>query len=404
MSTEQAPIKVALFGMDDRAYNGMAVLLKHTGKDTYRLVSAHEQQVAIVDLDGVGSERMWLDIRRKFSGPAIVLSVQEKTLRNSIWVKKPINKQSLLDALAKARGMGFFNQAAASAKTTAPTARNAVTPPAPASRSVPPAAGRQAHPVPEEKSAKTGTNQAASQIKRQPSIHECCDGLAAEIYQDASRRDRLYFERSQSLLGIFDVAIEQMQRSQRPVLVAGLGRPLLFLPENECVRSELKPQYLRPLSTIPRTNLPIKITVLDDTQVANNGPADTHSTPLDSFIWQIALWSARGRVPQGTPIDQPVKLKNWPNLTRWADVPGAMQMSALWVQQPTSVMAMARQLGLPYHYVFSFYTACLALDLIVPYEGVPLEDVAGQGGPVALSEGTKAKRGLFARMLNNLGF
>ncbi len=404
MSTEQQPIKVAVFGMDDRAYNGIAVLLKHTGKDTYHLVPAHEQQVAIVDLDGVGSERMWLEIRRKFSGPVVTLSVQEKALRNSIWVQKPINKQSLLDALAKARGMAGFNQSTTSAKTSAPTTQKTTTPTVHAAHPVPPAVERQAHSVPEEKSAKTGANQAATQIKRQASIHECCGGLTDEDYQNANRRNLLYFERSESLLGIFDDAIELMKRSQQPVLVAGLGQPLFFLPGNKCVHSELKPNYLRPLSTMQRSNLPIKITVLDDAQVAINGSADAHLTPLDTFIWQVALWSARGRVPQSIPIDQPVKLKHWPNLTRLADVPGTMQMSALWVRQPTSMMAMARQLGLPYRFVFSFYTACLALDLIVPCESAALENGAGQGSQVTPTTQDKAKRGLFARMLNKLGF
>ncbi|MGD9708539.1 MAG: hypothetical protein AB7U65_01840 [Halothiobacillaceae bacterium] len=107
-----------------------------------------------------------------------------------------------------------------------------------------------------------------------------------------------------------------------------------------------------------------------------------------------------GRVPSGTSLDAPVSLRAWPGLTRLQLTPGAMQIAALWVKQPTGLMATAERLGLPYRYVFSFFTACQALDLvdqaaITPARAAPSASAA-QAVPAE-------RRGLFRRMLNKLG-
>jgi len=132
---------------------------------------------------------------------------------------------------------------------------------------------------------------------------------------------------------------------------------------------------------------------------------DPRIRETEGLIWSIAAWSSRGRVPVGTPLDHPVHLLHWPNLTRLSDIPGAMQISALWIKQPTSLLETANILGLPYRHVFSFYVACHALGLVHievaaqrPQVQVQINAQAPKAAPIA-----PEKRGLFSRMLSKLG-
>lgn len=84
---------------------------------------------------------------------------------------------------------------------------------------------------------------------------------------------------------------------------------------------------------------------------------------MESFIWFIALWSSRGRVPQGTDLTLPVYLKQWPNLTRLATIPHAVRVAALLNERPHLLIDVANQLCIDQHYVFAFFSACKAIGL-----------------------------------------
>jgi hypothetical protein len=61
-------------------------------------------------------------------------------------------------------------------------------------------------------------------------------------------------------------------------------------------------------------------------------------------------------------------------------------------------MATAERLGLPYRYVFSFFTACQALDLVDQAASAP-----ASAAPSPAQAAPQDRRGLFRRMLNKLG-
>ena len=58
----------------------------------------------------------------------------------------------------------------------------------------------------------------------------------------------------------------------------------------------------------------------------------------DALLWKVALWTARGRVPLGTPLDQPVYLKHWPDLNALTPLPQALRMAALWLNHPLPLL------------------------------------------------------------------
>ena len=76
----------------------------------------------------------------------------------------------------------------------------------------------------------------------------------------------------------------------------------------------------------------------------------------EDMLWHLAIWTAR--------IGQPAE---------------AMGVVGLWHKRPTTLLATAKQLGLPCHVVFSVYSACHALGLVVDRRARQLARVSKQG-------------------------
>lgn len=401
-----APLKVTLHGMDERAAQMFTMFLAGPARGCCVVVPEGQQEAVVVDLDGMGAERLWLDVRRRFSGPALVLSVREKQLRHSIWVPKPMRADELIGAVERVRTelntLAALHRGEALAENLAAAGRDgaqsdtrrmeavgrAQVPPPPAV----PAVQRAA----EETGG--GAARAAELALQERRVHECCGDLADEVYRDPRRRAELFFEPDDTLFGAMREGMRVAEVSGTPAVVEGLGHPLILCPDQRRLFSEMREQYLRPLCTRSRHQTPMRVHAIPLEETPITTSADPRLQRLDATLWSVALWTARGRVPSGTSLDAPVSLRAWPGLTRLQLIPGAMQIAALWIKQPTGLMATAERLGLPYRYVFSFFTACQALDLVDQAASAP-----ASAAPSPAQAAPQDRRGLFRRMLNKLG-
>jgi hypothetical protein len=85
----------------------------------------------------------------------------------------------------------------------------------------------------------------------------------------------------------------------------------------------------------------------------------------DAVLWKVSIWASRGRLPLiYNNIDKKFSLKYWPNLTRFMMTPHSMEIAALWTKEPISLRKTLDLLNIKQRYVFSFYSAEIALDLI----------------------------------------
>lgn len=401
-----APLKVTLHGMDERAAQMFGMFLAGPARGCCVVVPEGQQEAVVVDLDGVGAERLWLDVRRRFSGPALVLSVREKQLRHSIWVPKPIRADELIDAVARVRTelntLAVLHRGEALAEKIAGATGDGSQSDTRRMEAVgrpqvqtPPEA-----PAAQRTTAETGGGaaRAAELALRERRVHEYCGDLADEVYRDPRRRAGLFFEPDDTLYGAMREGMRVAKAAGTPAVVEGLGHPLILYPDQRRLFIEMREQYLRPLCIRSRHQTPMRVHAIPLEETPITTPADPRLQRLDATLWSIALWSARGRVPSGTSLDAPVSLRAWPGLTRLQLTPGAMQIAALWIKQPTGLMATAERLGLPYRYVFSFFTACQALDLVDQAAAAPV-----RAAPSPAEAVPAERRGLFKRMLNKLG-
>lgn len=121
------PLKVSLFGMNNRAQKLMANSLRML-KDSIdtEVVSDIEGQVEIIDLDLSTSDPNLLEDRlaQHPTKPIIVLSLQETLSNEVMYIKKPLQSAALLVALKKAKTV---LQAKTSANTGGTTSETEVT-------------------------------------------------------------------------------------------------------------------------------------------------------------------------------------------------------------------------------------------------------------------------------------
>ncbi len=410
-------IKVAMFGMDDRTQNIIMMFLAKNTKIPTAIVSRGEQTVAIVDLDGVDSQRIWMDLRRQFHGPAIVLSVREQTLRNAFCLAKPFNAQAFLavleqvhNTLAQPTTPSVTQPAArlmaAPAQAATPIAVSNASPPAPttspapnlAPKAAPPASADAANPRPELPLPADQPSRAA-QLISDDTDDESGFLIPDEVYTDPARRAQVFFNPSQTLLGLCKLASKQAQTANSVARIDGFVKPCYVYPDTKHLFTEMRWRYLKSISMMDLAASPVKLSLISADSIPAVSSKDPRIHNAEEMIWSIATWSSRGRVPTGTPLDHPVHLRHWPNLTRLSEIPGAMQMSALWIKQPTSLLDTAVFLGIPYRHVFSFYVACQTLGLVhIEVTAQPAHIKTETNAPI-----TTEKRGLFSRMLSKLG-
>jgi hypothetical protein len=102
--TSSHSLKVSLHGMNDRMQKMMASYLELSCKGIACVVDEDESQIELVDLDEVNSKLVLKErLEQQPLKPIIVLSLQEVSIENTIFVKKPIDIPHVIAALHAAK-------------------------------------------------------------------------------------------------------------------------------------------------------------------------------------------------------------------------------------------------------------------------------------------------------------
>jgi len=392
--------KVKLMGMNERALNLFTMFLNSSAKGLCEIADDGSHQIVIIDLDAVENARLWLDVRRQFSGPAIVLSVREQNLANAFWVVKPVKEDQFKLALDKAKKALSTPPAPPAAAPHLPEAPLPVKKQVQAT-SIPPAIPSLAiTPAVTQKTEAITSNAAAGMNESMDDRSQnCCGDLADEVYLDPSQREKLFGDCTLSLLALLHEAM-RLTAEGGVVSFVGLSTQTLYVSAAANFVSTSMPEaFVRSLCVRSQSGLPVKLVLVEKTPEQIGASEDPRLRRLDNFLWKVALWSSRGRLQRGMSLDAPVRLRAWPNIPRLMSVPHSLRVAALWVSQPTSLLETARKLNVPHRYVFSFFCACNAFGLV---------EQLGTGTQSSSSHTAKTmtqeKRGLFGSLLKKLGF
>jgi len=429
------PLKAVLYGFNERARATLQMFFDGKGRECCEVVDGGDADIGIIDLDGVDASRAWSRFREQHGRPALVLSVTERDLPDSVWVHKPLNFDTLLAGIQELRR--DYVEASSSRLNPAKQSHAEQVGGVP---SVPePAAAAVDTRVPAPQSAPDMlqiASDAAVVVGNRPLVEQAilipvvvhdkaavvCDTAVVPQRSDADdtyyRRDMhaSYGDRDDSayrdpgqdadvtydpenyLQGVLARAMRLAREEGVAMRLSGIGQPLVVLPDRNALVTGMRDHYLRSLCIQPMRNLRVRI--------ESAGPLSAWSGDVpglrryDAVLWNVAFWTSRGRLPGGINADDAVHLLRWPNFTRLAVPPHALQIVAYWSAQPRPLRETAEALQVPVRAVYGLFSVCHALEFVTTRRVEPAAS-CGEPPPCAIPE--PARRRLFGALLRKLG-
>ncbi len=89
-----------------------------------------------------------------------------------------------------------------------------------------------------------------------------------------------------------------------------------------------------------------------------------HQFDYEPFVWFSSINASKGKIPENTNFNAPVKITAWPDLTKLVVFKHAIRIISLWSRGVYSLKHTARLLNIPQRYALTVYTAMHALGLI----------------------------------------
>ena len=94
---------MSLYGMDGRTHKIMLMFLHGPCQNIAQVVDENEAEIDIIDIDSVTAEETLKHCMERVPiRPIIVLSLTASNIENTIFVKKPVNTESMLAAFKEA--------------------------------------------------------------------------------------------------------------------------------------------------------------------------------------------------------------------------------------------------------------------------------------------------------------
>ncbi|RLW63829.1 MAG: hypothetical protein B6D73_13600 [gamma proteobacterium symbiont of Stewartia floridana] len=377
MSDQQAsPIRVAAIGMDQRQRNALVMLFNSHCHKRYILVEEESSEICIIDLDLYGGERLWQEFRQRHPDrPLILASLKPRQVENghTLFVKKPIPIIQLMNAIGQL-SQTLNNRTAE--QQIDPVASPETTP------SLPQKPRHPAAPVTRKVASLMTEAQETVFIGTSPDIDPDNQQQLAKIYYDPQHY----------LQGHVQQALNQATRYNKNVTIEGPWPAIDLIIANQQIMVDAGEKHLRPFCTVPDATREVELRFHEQ----HKPTTGRKEYSVYAFIWQLALWASRGRLPSGTNLNQPIYLRRWPNFSRLVVTPHALAIAALWSRNPRSLIDTANSLGISQRYVFAFYSAAHALQLA----GETRRAVDTLLEPPVIEQAKH--RGLFSKLLNRL--
>lgn len=409
-STDTFVIKLAMVGLDSMTRNSITLLVSGYLDNKFELSDLKNAHIALVDMDAY-QIKVHIDAIKKAGTlkNIICLSVDEKTFDNHLSIKKPIKLQALIDALETQN-----RQIQQSLKNTAEKEQSALsktnndqsfhgakqTLETKKSSSDKAKTLKKAHKTKvtlhDQKSAivsnpiggkvPTHTHKPVTQATQEITIENHSE--AGPKYVDSSKQrakpmsknsayklpsekaNRLPFVKlvdehasplntfnpNSYFLGTIMSTLSIAKNENKAAKITNILGEFLLVPDWKKVYSNIPPAKLRSVAFIPLQSSDYKTTYLSYAQL------ESYSNHLDfvhleKFLWDLSLWTSRGRLPEGTDTTKPIKISRWPNLTRLTPIPHCTQVIAAWQKKSLSLNDTVKKLSVPEKHVFGLYSS-----------------------------------------------
>lgn len=411
-SVQRTPLRIALVRLTEATAAMVGMVIERFARAEFSIVAQGEAQALVVDADRYIGQLSVAELQTQHPRlPLLLLSTHDLRLENAVTLRKPIRIQEFLAAARSLRAGSVAvegraplspeseQKAASPASSTHPVVvEQAPSPEPPAPR--PPEAT--------EKSSAGAHRPSADRpgARHPPTVVDCCGDapdLPAAALRDPANTKSLHFDERSGLLGTLRAAARQSSEQNKTLTVLGFHDALyLTAAPSAQVVTQIDNDMLRAAcETANGANLRYcSIAALP--QAARSW----RRIRLDSLIWDLSLWSARGRLPANLGCHDRVKLKAWPNFTRLTVTPHALRIAALWVTGYLSPVEIAGRLNVAQRYVFALCAAAEIAGLVEREPRMQPADAAAAPPTISPEDlpqiAPNPARNLFKRILGKL--
>lgn len=344
VSTPAEPITVLTAGMDERKLALFRMAFRLHTLHPYRLASDHggTPQLAIIDVDSATGWQVWQQYRQQHPElPALIVTAYPSDDAPALQMVKPVRMEKLFPLL---------RQLLATPDVAADSAALPPASPPPAVTPAPVSAPLAATPVVRPAPAPVPPPAAVRPTTPPP-------GEAPPVARQGGQRRIL--QRFHPVGTIYGLLVEAARQKQPQLLYC---EQRLFA----CV------DPVQGMATLHTTLSSVQqLCELNGLRLASQAQGATAPTDepvvriaLPTLLWQVALWSCRGRLLAGIDPDTPLRLRQWPNLTRLAPLDGALRIAGLWSRTPTSLRVAVSLLKMEPATLCNFIAASHALGLL----------------------------------------
>ncbi|MCL2298215.1 MAG: hypothetical protein FWC38_01690 [Proteobacteria bacterium] len=216
-------------------------------------------------------------------------------------------------------------------------------------------------------------------------------------FDDASRN--MFFDPSQCLYGAVQQTYRRSETEGRVVELRSGMLPLVRI----CARTKRVYPLVRELVLRSVVALPASSSVMSvlDEEDGSNWPNDGQTEGMEGFLWRMAAWTSRGRLPEGADPNARMCLRYWPNMTRLIPIPHGMQIAALWSSGVCTIATIAEDLMIPLGDVHVFYCAASAIGLM-EIEARTSRKTTQTAQADQTAPKTQSQRSLLGRILSRL--
>ncbi|MGX2033120.1 MULTISPECIES: hypothetical protein [Methylocaldum] len=354
-----APLRLAVLGMDERTAKLFKMFLHGPCRNQAEIVGdGEEAEACMIDMDAQRAAEL-LDRERQTHPDRvlILLSLNDRASSpETVFLKKPVQAESMLQAIRRVRQILQGRQPRQAGKPepeTRPTPLRAVV-------------------APEKSDGSVSKVAALMDEQSFMSFLGVRDDIDPTVPEQAAA---VRYDPKDFLQGSFESACALAISHQQALRVETPWKPLVVFPQIRRIWINADEAQLRAACAIRINNLAhmdisgpraqtakdLKVTPIDAGQ-AELDPSRMIS--LDAFLWKMAIWTSKGKIPVDISFEHEVALKHWPNLTRFLLIPHTMRIAALLYHSPHTVCEAAQILGIRQQYVFAFISAAHALRLI----------------------------------------
>ena len=318
-------IKVALHGMDKRSVDRMLTIFSMNFKGQCEHTDIENSDTVIMDMDDKNVETEWGSFRQNFPDiPVIIMATDNIELDGAMYIAKPAKLNELLTSLKK-----------------------------------------------------TSNKNIGTDLTTSKSTHNVAKALQNRINRtnvntQISGDFGIYYRPTKFLQGKLVQAIEKSNELNKNIfLKCWKDHWILVSPNTNFLLQNIGDSQIKTLGLVALgddyDHMAFSEHLFSDNEISqmSKTPATkVKLTSIENFLWDLTVKTARGRIPEGTSLDELYVVQRWPNLPRLLHTSSASRITAFWLDRPQSINNIIDKLGIPLEDVLTYFSAANATGIL----------------------------------------